>query len=105
MKVQLPKTSDPVLRALFKMPGAEVAFDMVQASDNEAESTLPDGIAEDDVEVSYVGIGAKGLPVGPEVLLKPAVLAPPADPPVDPPAPPADPPADPQVVVGVDVMQ
>lgn len=72
MKIKLPKTPDPLLKAIFKTPKGDFNLEMMQGrGENWVEVDLPEDVDPVEVEVYAVGLGHDNKPVSDLMLVKP----------------------------------
>lgn len=79
MRVNVPQTNSPVTRILATLPSGNTdKYDSTTSATAPIDIVLPDGVSEDQVELSYVGVGNNGKPVGEPILMKARVAPEPA---------------------------
>lgn len=71
MKIEVPTTADPSGRLVVSTPDAVLAeCESMMPFESPYEVALPEGVHEEHVEVTFVGLGNNGQPTGDPVVIK-----------------------------------
>ena len=71
MKIEVPTTADPSGRLVVSTPDAVLAeCESMMPFESPYEVALPEGVHEEHVEVTFVGLGNNGQPTGNPVVIK-----------------------------------